>query len=325
MAPYLCLSDNDNVSLRQNDCDPKSPSQRSSLRVGCRFKLRQPLISSNSFNRAEWEDGPQLSLTSTSRIDRVKQVTPHKASSRKTADTTPFLEDSSNDLIHRRSLMIRTKALGSKQKMFSCRDLELTLSSDVSLPSSSTSNHDDPYGHSESSSGSMSLKSVCPKIPPSINDSPHRSNSRRRAASQGGASTEGVRRPSSVRRFSRREPLSPLTISVGRGRQRSSRRLEMAEDPRSHLEMHLNHSLSRRSADRSREKYPTTDRDRAGAYKVSSSQEPCMSQQRRRSSGSEVRGTALECVTRSLPDQAAGRRPKGDVPSIGHLPFAPNL
>jgi hypothetical protein len=325
MAPYLCLSDNDNVSLRQNDCAPKSPSQRLSLRVGCRFKPRQPLISSNSLHGAKWEDGPPLSSTSTSRIGRVKQVTPHKPSSRKSADTTPFLEDSNNDLIHRRSLIIRTKALGSKQKVFSCRDLELTMSSDVSLPSSSASNHDDPYGHSESSSGSMSLKSVCPKIPPSINDSPHRSNSRRRAASQGGASTEGVRRPSSVRRFSRREPLSPLTVSVGRGRQRSSRRLEMAEDPRSHLEMHLNHSLSRRSADRSREKYPTTDRDRDGAYKVSSSQEPCMSQQRRRSSGSEVRGTALECVTRSLPDQAAGRRPKGDVPSIGHLPFAPNL
>jgi hypothetical protein len=311
MAAYLCLTDNDIIVLRQkDDCAPKSPSQRLPVRFGCRLKLRQPRISSKKSNGAGSEDGSPHSVASTSRVDLVKQ---------RTAETTPVLEDLNNDVTHRKSMIIRSNALGSKDKEFSCRDLELALSSDVSLPSSSASNHEIPYGHSESSSGSVSFMSVCPKIPPSINDSPHRSNSRRRAVSHGRASVEGVRRPSSVRRFSRREALSPLSASIGRGRQRSSRRLETEEDSRSLLELHLDLSYSSRSTGQSREKCP-------GGYKGSSpSQNSCVSPQRRRPSGYEKCETAIEGTIQSLPDHAARRRSKGDVPSIGYLPFAPNL
>jgi hypothetical protein len=304
MAAYLCLTDNDFIFLRQkDDCAPKSPSQRLPVRVGCRLKLRQPRISSKRSNGAGSEDGSPHSVASTSRVDLMQL----------TGEPTPVLEHLNNDVTHRKSMIIRSNSLGSKDKGFSCRDLELALSSDVSLPSSSASN-----------SGSVSFKSACPKIPPSINDSPHRSNSRRRAVSHGRTSVEGVRRPSSVRRFSRREPLSPLCASIDRGRQRSSRRLETEEDPRSLLELHLDLGYSRRSTGQSREKCPTPGR--AGGYKGSSpSQNSCVSPQRRRPSGSDKGETTIEGTLQSLPDHAARRRSKGDVPSIGYLPFAPNL
>jgi hypothetical protein len=324
MAPYLCLTNDDNVALRQNDCVPKSPSQRSSVRVGCRLKLRQPRVSSKRFHEAESEDGPPHSERFASRIDLVKQVPKQMTKSMMPGETADvLLDDLNNDLTHRRSMIIRSNALGLKDKVFSCRDLELALSSEISLPSSSASYHDDPCGHSESSTGSVSLKSVCPKIPPSVNDSPHRSKSRRRAVSPGGASTEGVRRPSSVRRFSRREPLSPHSVSIDRGRQRSFRRLETSEDPRSLLEMHLDLRFSGRSPGRSREKSPKTGR--AIGYAHAPSQDSCMIPQRRRPSGSETVGAAFESIPRKLPDQVADGRSKGYAPSIGHLPYAPSL
>jgi hypothetical protein len=168
------------------------------------------------------------------------------------------MNETPHDATHSQRASINLdKILHGSRKYSSARNLEVNLPDLVpasrctsppprrlSLPSACTG-HTHSYDGSETASVSYGSLSICPKLLPSSYDSPHRTTTRRRRVSNDNADGNGVRAPSSVRRFSNRPPNSPHRVSIDRNRRRSMREQSAVDKPQSLLEMHLARSPRR--------------------------------------------------------------------------------